>query len=462
MQRPPFSASNSPRLSVKRAASRSAKFAAWASAMLVTASVSLAVPMPASAETVRQASWYLDALKVPQAQTITRGAGVVVAVIDSGVYSEAPDLAGNVLVGTGFGAGNGADGRDDFDGHGTSMASLIAAKGGGPTHALGLAPAAKILPIVVQATKNIDSTAVAPAIRWAADHGAKVINCSFSITPAAIPETADAVRYALSKNAVVVASVGNHDQGDQQPTPPSTIPGVVAVSSTGKNGQFFSNSVSGSTVVISAPGESIVSAGSTEASGGSDSGKYLVGSGTSTSAAIVSGAIALIRSKYPSLNAANIINRLIRTADDLGPPGRDPQYGFGRINLIKALTANVPSVSSNPLGNPAVQATPSAEPTGPSRRTAGPLVPAPAGIPLGWWITGSCCLIVIVVVIAILLLIMSSRRRKRNRTSPPTGEPYGGSPSAYQSGTSGYSSASEPNSGPASPRRSGLENRDDS
>lgn len=404
------------------------RVAAGAAAMFVAASW-LVVPSPAAAETIRQSQWFLDALKVPQAQAISRGQGVVVAVLDSGVHSDAPDLEGNVLVGTGFGSGSGADGRDDFDGHGTGMGSIIAAKGGGPDHALGIAPGVKILPVVVKASDHIDPRAVAPAIRWAADRGAKVINCSFSIDLKHVPEVAAAVQYALAKNAVVVASVGNRFQGDRQPTPPSTIPGVIAVSATGKNGQFYSDSVSGSNVAISAPGESIVSSGSTEATGGNQSGRYIVGSGTSASAAIVSGAAALVRSKYPNLSAVDTINRLIRTADDLGPPGRDPQYGYGRLNIVKALTANVPSVSANPLGDPAVQATQPAQSPPPSRRATGPLFPEPAGIPLGQWLVGACCMIVVIVVVIVLFFVLRSRRKNRPPFPPPmsgTGPPGGG------------------------------------
>src|SRR5258705_3264553 len=103
------------------------------------------------AETVREAQWYLDAVHVTQAQSVSRGQGVIVAVIDSGVDAGHPDLAGAVLPGMSFGAPGSQAGRTDPDGHGTKMAGIIAARGGGPNNALGIAPAASILPIAVTA-----------------------------------------------------------------------------------------------------------------------------------------------------------------------------------------------------------------------------------------------------------------------------------------------------------------------
>jgi hypothetical protein len=134
----------------------------------------------ARAETLREAQWFLDAVHAPDAQGITKGAGVTVALIDSGVDATHPDLSGAVLPGVSFDSPSQA-GRTDPDGHGTRMAGLIAARGGSVDKALGIAPAASILPIAIPATGQIGS--LAEPVKYAVDHGAKVINLSIGRPP---------------------------------------------------------------------------------------------------------------------------------------------------------------------------------------------------------------------------------------------------------------------------------------
>ena len=147
----------------------------------------------------------------------------------------------------------------------------------------------------------------------------------------------------------MVVSAGNIAKGEKAVTSPANIPGVIAVTGTTRGGAFWSGSVQGPEAAVSAPGDGIFNIGPNHG--------YGWGDGTSDSAAIVSGVVALIRSKYPDLDAANVINRIIRTARDAGPAGRDPQYGFGRIAPVAALTADVPAVSENPLLGPTPPAT---------------------------------------------------------------------------------------------------------
>jgi subtilisin family serine protease len=147
------------------------------------------------------------------------------------------------------------------------------------------------------------------------------------------------VEFAIRHDVVVVAAVGLPGGLGKVPAPAS-IPGVVAVSGVDKAGAIVA-SVSGPEVVIAAPGKDIAHA--------TKGGGYALGTGTSDATAIVSGVVALIRSKYPDLDAANVVNRLIQTADDRGPPGRDQRYGFGIVNPVRALTADVPRVDRNPL-----------------------------------------------------------------------------------------------------------------
>jgi membrane-anchored mycosin MYCP len=123
------------------------------------------------------------------------------------------------------------------------------------------------------------------------------------------------------------------------------VPGVVAVSGTAKSGGFWSGSVQAPYVALAAPAEDVVNVGARNIHNTG----YSSGSGTSESAAIVSGVAALIRAEFPALDANNVINRLIRTSVDEGAPGRDEQYGFGVVDARRAVTADVPATTSNPL-----------------------------------------------------------------------------------------------------------------
>ncbi|MDG6108547.1 S8 family serine peptidase [Dactylosporangium aurantiacum] len=325
---------------------RAVRKAAVVVAVLVAAAPVLAA-QPAWAETMRDRQWYLKTLDVAAAQKVTAGDGVVVAVLDSGVGTH-PDLDGQVLDGTSF-VGEPGSFRTDNDGHGSSMAGIIAAKGGSADHLLGIAPKAKILPVRISASGTaIGATNIADGIRWAVDHGAKVINISTGGT--VIERTAeDAIRYALDHDAVVVAGSGNASQfpSGSGVLAPARFPGVVAVSAIDRDGNAWAGAIRGPEVVLTAPGVAIpvISA----SGGGRVVGYYPSSDGTSAATAVVSGAAALIRAKYPQLPAKDVIQRLIATADDAGTPGRDPDYGYGRLNLVKALTTDVPAVPSNPL-----------------------------------------------------------------------------------------------------------------
>jgi type VII secretion-associated serine protease mycosin len=287
--------------------------------------------------------WYLRALHVAEAHRITRGDGIVVAVIDSGVDASHPDLAGAVLPGVTFNHSTSEEGQNDWQGHGTKMAGVIAARGGGPNKALGIAPGSRILPIAIPDT----SGSVAEPLRFAVDRGAQVVNISLGRPREERLSAAEvsAFAYAQAKNVVVVTSSGNLKS---LPTGNcmAEVPGVVTVSGTSRDGSFWNGSVQGSFVGLSAPAVDIVNVGARKF----HSTGYSGGTGTSESSAIVAGIAALIRARYPALDASNVINRLVMSAHDQGSPGRDPLYGFGTVDAHRALTADVPSVNSNPLG----------------------------------------------------------------------------------------------------------------
>ncbi|MER7473946.1 S8 family serine peptidase, partial [Micromonospora sp. NPDC000018] len=276
----------------------------------------LVAPDPAHANTVRGLQWYLDFLKIPQAHKITKGKGVTVAVIDSGVDATLPDLRGQILPGKGVGNATAPDGRRDDDkekAHGTAMSGIIASRaGGGAMRHLGIAPEARILPVALG--QPFDSGDVSEGIRWAADAGADVINLSVGADAPPTPAEVAAVRYALDKDVVLVSSAGNRKQGARGVGSPANIPGVIAVTGLAKGGGYFAESVGGPEAVLAAPMEEIISPRPKSVSHNG----YGLGSGTSDAAAITSGVAALVRARYPDLDAANVVNRLIRTARDRG------------------------------------------------------------------------------------------------------------------------------------------------
>ncbi|WFE41837.1 type VII secretion-associated serine protease mycosin [Micromonospora sp. WMMD998] len=299
----------------------------------------LGAAQPAVAAPRRAEQWYLDELRIDRAHQISTGRGVVVGVVDTGVDAGHPDLRGRLLAG-GSVSGDG-DGRRDPKGHGTHMAGIIAANG---TGVVGVAPDARILPIRVPAAEVGAPGPSATGIRMAVDGGATVLNLSYGHAGLSDDDEQAAVRYALEHDVVVVSAVGNARRSGPDVSAPARYPGVIAVTGTVRGGGFWSGSAHGPEAVIAAPGDEVYNIGPEQG--------YGWGDGTSDSSAIVAGVAALIRSKYPKLSAPDVINRIIRTARDAGPPGRDPRFGFGRIDPVAALTADVPAVSANPLLGP--------------------------------------------------------------------------------------------------------------
>jgi subtilisin family serine protease len=297
---------------------------------LITAAVAMLTPVaPAAADETRDSQWHLGFLRITEAHRVSTGRGVAVAVIDTGVDASHPDLAGAITAGTDF---VGGDGRRDSNGHGTAMAGLVAARGrAGGGGALGVAPGAEIITIN---GGGATSPLLADAIDWAVQRKVRVICIAIAGTGDSRLESA--VARAVAADVVVVAGAGNRPSVGVQA--PARYPGVVAAAGVDAAGKHAEVSVTGSEVVISAPAVNVVS---TALNGG-----YLRGTGTSSATAIIAGAAALVRARFPQLTAPEVIHRLTATAIDKGKPGRDEEYGFGVVDLVAALTNDVPPAST--------------------------------------------------------------------------------------------------------------------
>ncbi|WP_431922869.1 S8 family serine peptidase [Micromonospora wenchangensis] len=369
--------------------------------VLVIAFTSLAIsttlppntnPLTDDATRIRRDQWHLRYLKTAEAQSISQGEGVVVALPDTGV-SPHPDLASNLLPGIDLTAGEG-NGQQDQNGHGTGMAGLIAAHGKGHEGALGIAPKSRILPINVSPQGESNADLMAAGIEFATKHGAQIV-CISSGGPTNDHLRA-AVRTALQADVVIIAAAGNTPD-DSGVLYPAADKGVLAVGGIGQDGAHAPTSVSGPEVDVVAPAVDIYST--------SINGRYRKGTGTSDATAIVAGAAALVRSKYPYLPAAEVVHRLTATAVDKGPPGRDDEYGYGVIDLVAALTADVP-----PLGFEGATATPPSGATSAAAQPAG--ADGDGGSTVRGWVT-------LGVIVAAGGGFLVWRRRRRADDPPP-------------------------------------------
>jgi subtilisin family serine protease len=301
----------------------------------------------AHTDAVRDAEYWLDDYGIRDAWGVTRGAGVTIAVIDTGVGSPR-ELQGAVVGGTDLSGKGSADGRTPVGSeseHGTLVASLAAGRGtGDEAGIIGSAPEASVLAISIGFDGGDSDTQIADAVRWAVDHGADVINMSLTRNTLAWPESwDDAFSYAMDHDVVIVAAAGNRGSGTEEVGAPATMPGVLTVAGVDRSGATSdSASAQGVTIGVAAPSERLV--------GVMPDGSYVRWNGTSGATPIVAGVVALVIAAHPELDAANVINRITATARDAGEPGADVAYGFGLLDADAALRAEVPHVDANPMG----------------------------------------------------------------------------------------------------------------
>lgn len=336
------------------------------------AATAIATAPAAQADTWRDKEYWLKEAGITKAWEVSKGANVKVAVIDSGVDANHPDLKGVLAGGHDVSGAGSSDGRKSIGAkpeHGTLVATMLAGRGHQPKKAasakpsasatpsknmpdgiMGVAPEAQILSVSTWLGSanpggKSDQDQIPEAVRWAVDNGAKVINISLGSTSPEWPQSWDAAfLYAEQKDVVIVAAAGNRVGGNVQVGAPATIPGVLTVAGLDRSGAASTDSSSqGISIGVAAPAEKLV--------GGLPGGSYAEWAGTSGATPIVSGVAALIRSKWPQMSAKQVINRIVSTAKDAGAPGKDPLYGFGVLNAEAALTENVAETQSNPLGS---------------------------------------------------------------------------------------------------------------
>ena len=306
-----------------------------ASAHLPKEQVVHALEIPGSEnDPLRPQQWALDRTSFEAAWSVTRGRGVRVAVIDSGVDASHQELQGSVLPGKDY-IDPTDDGRVDPNGHGTLVAGIIAAHVNNKLGIVGAAPGVKILPVRVLNKKGIGNASnVAKGVIWAVDRGARVINLSLGGKKSAGLE--QAMKYANRKGAVVVAAGGNNGQAGNKPVYPAAYPEAIAVAAVSTNLSHPPFGNTGSYLDLSAPGVGIVSAS------GSSSSAYADASGTSMATPYASAEAALIISAKPSLSAKGVKQIMQSTATNSGSKGVDPVFGNGLINPGAALYAVQP------------------------------------------------------------------------------------------------------------------------
>ncbi|GAA3931839.1 type VII secretion-associated serine protease mycosin [Actinomadura viridis] len=275
---------------------------------------------------------------------ITKGKGVTVAVLDNGVNPNLPDLRGAILKGVNPSepdVGLSKVGKDRKNGgHGTAMAALIVARGGG-TGMMGVAPEAKVLPVVGH---RGGSWALAIDIRYAADRGAQVISMSIgSATFMECPmELQAAVAYAVKKDVVLVASAGNEGRFEDWRNWPANCAGVMTVGGLDGYVKPWPKTTPGNYMAVAAPAAHVGTI--------NWNGRFRLGDGgTSPSAALTAGVVALVRSKYPEMPAEQVVQRVLATTKDVGPPGWDDVTGHGLVRPYRALVDKVPSTAPNPV-----------------------------------------------------------------------------------------------------------------
>ncbi|MFD5951552.1 S8 family serine peptidase [Streptomyces collinus] len=304
----------------------------------------------AAAADVQSKQWYLNAMHAEDMWKISTGKGVKVAVLDTGVNPATSSLKGRVL-GDEVPDAVSYNATEDYDGHGTSMAELIAGTGAGGGMQ-GLAPEAKIIPIrmlvngVENKTDKKKTPSAAAAIKAAADSDAQIISMSYG-GRFIDPDEEKAIKYAHSKGKLMFASTGNDAKTKNFIDYPAAYPYVVGVAAADNKGKVGDFSEHGNYVDLAAPGLNVPTwCDATFRS-------YCDGRGTSMATAIASASAALIWSAHPNWTANQVLRSLIDTASRDWPKNKPSNYlGYGLVRPRKVLedgSINPGSAATDPL-----------------------------------------------------------------------------------------------------------------
>ncbi len=275
--------------------------------------------------------YWTRSVNLEPAWDITTGSpNVIIGIVDAGVYADHPDLKGRLLPGYNFVANNTSPTDDSPSQHGTIVSVLAAGRGNDGVGEAGVAWDVKILPVkVINNAGDGNSSAVANGIRWAADHGATVINLSLG-GPDFSQSVAREIGYARSRNVTVIAAAGNEPNERDYPADDQNVI-TVGASDESNNPANFTSAVN--KVDLAAPGVKIAVYLPEKSS------DLYVTSGTSFSAPIVTGIVALMQSVRPGLRQEEALSALKNTARDIGTPGPDAQSGAGLVDAVKAIRA---------------------------------------------------------------------------------------------------------------------------
>ena len=324
-----------------------------------------AYTMPNDPYVVAGNEWHLAKIQAFQAWDVTVGAtNVIIAVLDSGINAIHPDLAGRIVQGYDFVNGD-TDPTDDY-GHGTAVAGTLVASGNNGVGVAGVAYGCTVLSVkIMDAFGSASHSTIAQGIEYAVQHGARVINLSLGGDwPSSTLQ--NAINFAWSNNVVVVAAAGNN--GGTLPQYPAACDHVVAVASSEPDDSRSWFSSYGPDVMLFAPGDNIWT---TQRDPNNPYGAW---SGTSFSSPVVAGVAALLLSLNPALSNNQIVDVLKQSADDLGVPGYDAIFAYGRVNAFRAVSSVSPAVPSLTAHVQPPSAAPPSTNSGPDSETALPTV----------------------------------------------------------------------------------------
>lgn len=292
---------------------------------------------------IEGSQWAIEKLRADVAWEFSTGQEITVAVLDSGIDPNHPEFEGRTVPGYNFVDQN--DDTTDLCGHGTHVSGIIAAETNNAIGMAGVAPQAKIMPLKVIGDNCMGSySRLMQAIIYAVDHGVRIL----SITSGGAYDHAglrDALAFAREEGVLVVVAAGNRNS--DEPFYPGSFAESFTISGTDRDDNKYNNSNFGQQIDMSAPATDVYSTYYTEESGST----YAYLTGTSMATPHVAAVAALILSIDPKLPLSELENALISSAVDLGEPGWDPIFGWGRLRAWRAVAAVSPAAGNVRIGH---------------------------------------------------------------------------------------------------------------